>query len=88
MPEHELAAGRHGWLQVARGSVELNGKKLSQGDGAAKKKCQCGGNAWHGWEPPVWWAKAVLHDRAAGKSLQPAGWHSSGTLTSLPSSPE
>ena len=32
---HELAAGRHAWLQVARGSVELNGKKLSQGDGAA-----------------------------------------------------
>ena len=32
---HELAAGRHGWLQVARGAVELNGKKLNQGDGAA-----------------------------------------------------
>ena len=32
---HELAAGRFGWLQVARGSVELNGKKLTQGDGAA-----------------------------------------------------
>jgi redox-sensitive bicupin YhaK (pirin superfamily) len=32
---HEFAAGRHGWLQVARGAVELNGKKLSQGDGAA-----------------------------------------------------
>ncbi|SRR5579871_1608400 len=32
---HELAAGRFGWLQLARGSVELNGKKLSQGDGAA-----------------------------------------------------
>ncbi len=32
---HELAEGRHAWLQVARGSVELNGKKLSQGDGAA-----------------------------------------------------
>ena len=32
---HEFAAGRHGWLQVARGSVELNGKKLGQGDGAA-----------------------------------------------------
>jgi redox-sensitive bicupin YhaK (pirin superfamily) len=32
---HELAAGRHAWLQVARGAVELNGKKLSQGDGAA-----------------------------------------------------
>lgn len=32
---HELGAGRHGWLQVARGSVELNGQKLGQGDGAA-----------------------------------------------------
>jgi len=32
---HEFAAGRHGWIQVARGAVELNGKKLSQGDGAA-----------------------------------------------------
>lgn len=26
---------RHGWLQVAKGAVELNGKKLQQGDGAA-----------------------------------------------------
>ena len=32
---HEFSAGRHGWLQVARGAVELNEKKLSQGDGAA-----------------------------------------------------
>ena len=32
---HELASGRHAWLQVARGTVELNGKKLNQGDGAA-----------------------------------------------------
>jgi redox-sensitive bicupin YhaK (pirin superfamily) len=32
---HEFGAGRHGWLQVARGAVELNGKKLEQGDGAA-----------------------------------------------------
>jgi redox-sensitive bicupin YhaK (pirin superfamily) len=32
---HEFASGRHGWLQVARGAVELNGKKLEQGDGAA-----------------------------------------------------
>ena len=31
----EFGAGRHGWIQVARGAVELNGKKLSQGDGAA-----------------------------------------------------
>jgi redox-sensitive bicupin YhaK (pirin superfamily) len=32
---HEFGAGRHGWLQVARGGVVLNGKKLTQGDGAA-----------------------------------------------------
>src|SRR6516164_6280418 len=32
---HNLETGRHAWLQVARGSVELNGKKLRQGDGAA-----------------------------------------------------
>jgi redox-sensitive bicupin YhaK (pirin superfamily) len=32
---HEFGAGRFGWLQVARGAVELNGKKLTQGDGAA-----------------------------------------------------
>lgn len=32
---HELAQGRYGWLQVAKGSIELNGKKLVQGDGAA-----------------------------------------------------
>jgi len=33
--EHTLALGRHAWLQVAKGSVELNGKLLEQGDGAA-----------------------------------------------------
>ncbi len=32
---HEFATGRFGWLQVARGAIELNGKKLAQGDGAA-----------------------------------------------------
>jgi quercetin 2,3-dioxygenase len=32
---HEFGEDRHGWLQVARGAVEVNGKKLSQGDGAA-----------------------------------------------------
>jgi redox-sensitive bicupin YhaK (pirin superfamily) len=32
---HELAKGRHAWLQIAKGSVELNGQKLVQGDGAA-----------------------------------------------------
>jgi redox-sensitive bicupin YhaK (pirin superfamily) len=33
--KHELGKGRHAWLQVARGAVELNGKSLTQGDGAA-----------------------------------------------------
>jgi len=32
---HAFAAGRHGWLQVAGGSVRLNGKELVAGDGAA-----------------------------------------------------
>ncbi|HUP57856.1 MAG TPA: pirin family protein [Bdellovibrionota bacterium] len=32
---HELASGRHGWLQIARGSVDLNGVQLEEGDGAA-----------------------------------------------------
>ena len=32
---HELAKERHAWLQVAKGAVELNGKALGQGDGAA-----------------------------------------------------
>src|SRR5208282_6505421 len=30
-----LGAKRHGWIQVAKGEVELNGQKLHQGDGAA-----------------------------------------------------
>jgi quercetin 2,3-dioxygenase len=33
--KHDLGKGRHAWLQIARGSVELNGQKLVQGDGAA-----------------------------------------------------
>jgi quercetin 2,3-dioxygenase len=33
--QHELGQGRYGWLQVAKGAVELNGKRLQQGDGAA-----------------------------------------------------
>jgi redox-sensitive bicupin YhaK (pirin superfamily) len=33
--QHELGQGRHAWLQIARGAVELNGQKLVQGDGAA-----------------------------------------------------
>ncbi|MEM8548095.1 MAG: pirin family protein [Pseudomonadota bacterium] len=32
---HSLAAGRKGWLQVARGSVTLNGETLDAGDGVA-----------------------------------------------------
>jgi redox-sensitive bicupin YhaK (pirin superfamily) len=32
---HNLAPARHAWVQVAKGSVELNGKKLTQGDGAS-----------------------------------------------------
>jgi redox-sensitive bicupin YhaK (pirin superfamily) len=32
---HAFKAGRLGWLQVARGSVEVDGQALEQGDGAA-----------------------------------------------------
>ena len=32
---HALAPGRHGWLQVLRGSVNLNGQNLASSDGAA-----------------------------------------------------
>jgi quercetin 2,3-dioxygenase len=32
---HALRPGRHAWVQVARGSVELNGQPLRSGDGAA-----------------------------------------------------
>ena len=32
---HEFRPNRYGWLQVARGSVDVNGKKLNAGDGAA-----------------------------------------------------
>jgi redox-sensitive bicupin YhaK (pirin superfamily) len=32
---HPLAAGRHAWVQVARGTVEVNGTVLEAGDGAA-----------------------------------------------------
>ena len=32
---HELAAGRHAWVQVARGRLRLNGEELGEGDGAA-----------------------------------------------------
>jgi hypothetical protein len=33
--KHDLALDRSAWLQVAKGEVELNGKKLDRGDGAA-----------------------------------------------------
>jgi hypothetical protein len=33
--EHRLVEGRHAWLQVVKGAVELNGAKLGAGDGAA-----------------------------------------------------
>lgn len=32
---HQVAVGRHVWVQVARGRVELNGEPLGAGDGAA-----------------------------------------------------
>ncbi|MBE0566415.1 MAG: pirin family protein [Krumholzibacteria bacterium] len=32
---HALAPGRHAWVQVARGTVTMNGVELGQGDGAA-----------------------------------------------------
>ena len=32
---HELQPGRHGWVQVVRGAVTLNGIQLQTGDGAA-----------------------------------------------------
>ena len=30
-----LTQGRHAWVQIARGEVQLNGEKLKAGDGAA-----------------------------------------------------
>jgi len=32
---HELRPGRHAWIHVAEGSVELNGQQLAAGDGVA-----------------------------------------------------
>jgi quercetin 2,3-dioxygenase len=32
---HQLSPGRHAWVQVARGALELNGQLLQQGDGVA-----------------------------------------------------
>jgi len=33
--QYDLQPGRYAWLQVARGTVEINGQKLKAGDGAA-----------------------------------------------------
>ena len=33
--EHDLAPGRGAWIQIASGSVEVNGEPLGKGDGAA-----------------------------------------------------
>jgi len=33
--ELALASGRHAWVHVARGTVDLNGDRLAEGDGAA-----------------------------------------------------
>jgi redox-sensitive bicupin YhaK (pirin superfamily) len=32
---HALAPGRHAWVQVARGAIEVNGQRLERSDGAA-----------------------------------------------------
>jgi len=32
---HELADNRHAWLQVVKGSLDLNGETLNASDGAA-----------------------------------------------------
>ena len=32
---HKLGAGRHAWIQIARGAGKLNGKAMKAGDGAA-----------------------------------------------------
>ncbi len=33
--EHQIAPGRHAWLQLVSGQLEVNGTKLVKGDGAA-----------------------------------------------------
>ena len=32
---HKFAENRYGWVQIARGNVEVNGYKMTEGDGAA-----------------------------------------------------
>jgi redox-sensitive bicupin YhaK (pirin superfamily) len=36
--DYKLESGRYAWVQVARGTVDLNGHELNQGDGAAVSK--------------------------------------------------
>lgn len=33
--DHELATGRHAWVQIARGAVTVNGVEMREGDGLA-----------------------------------------------------
>jgi quercetin 2,3-dioxygenase len=35
---HSLGAGRGAWVQVARGSISVNGQELKAGDGAQIEK--------------------------------------------------
>ena len=35
---HELKENRHAWIQIIKGSIELNGETLQKGDGAAVSK--------------------------------------------------
>src|SRR5204863_6389773 len=46
--EHQLRDGRYAWVQVARGTVNVNGHELKAGDGAAvakENKLQISGSA-------------------------------------------
>lgn len=33
--DFELKENRHAWIQIVKGSLEINGETLTQGDGAA-----------------------------------------------------
>ena len=37
---HEVEAGLHGWIQIARGIVAVDEERLSAGDGAAVVGCE------------------------------------------------
>ena len=37
---HPLAPGRHAWIQVIRGRLELNGEALAAGDGASASELE------------------------------------------------